>query len=136
MAETFHLTVLTPERPVLDEDVVSIVAPGAQGYLGVLAHHAPLITSLVPGKLSVREGTGEQERTFAISGGFLEVSENTATILADAIETPDAIDIARAEGALKRAQERLADVRANIDRSRAQVALERATNRIRIVKNH
>lgn len=133
MAETFHLSVLTPERPVLDEDVVSIIAPGAEGYLGVLAHHAPLITSLVPGKLTVRETSG-RVAIYAISGGFLEVSDNKATILADALELPDEIDVARAEEACRRARERLAGINAEIDIARAQVALERGKNRIRIAK--
>ena len=133
MAETFQLSVLTPERPVLDEEVVSIIAPGAQGYLGVLAHHAPLITSLVPGKLTIREPNG-RVAIYAISGGFLEVSNNKATILADALEPPEDIDIERAERARQRAQERLAGIKAEIDIARAQVALDRAKNRIRIAK--
>jgi len=133
MAETFHLSVFTPERPVLEADAVSIIAPGALGYLGVLAHHAPLITPLVPGKLTVREPEGTVQ-TYAISGGFLEVSDNKATILADAIETPDGIDLERAERARLRAQERLADIKASIDIARAQIALERARNRIKVAR--
>jgi len=133
MAETFHLSVFTPERPVLEADAVSIIAPGALGYLGVLAHHAPLITPLVPGKLTVREPEGIVQ-TYAISGGFLEVSGNKATILADAIETSDGIDLERAERARQRAQERLADLKASIDVARAQIALERARNRIKVAR--
>jgi F-type H+-transporting ATPase subunit epsilon len=125
--------VLTPERPVLDQEVVSIIAPGSVGYLGVLAHHAPLITSLVPGKLTVRDPDGKIE-IYAVCGGFLEVADNKATILADALELPAEIDVERAERARKRAEERLAGIKSNIDAARAQVALERAKNRLRIAK--
>lgn len=130
MAETFHLSLLTPERPFLEAEVVSIVAPGSEGYLGVLAHHAPLITRLIPGKLQVKDSEGE--RVFAISGGFLEVSGNKATILADALEPPEAIDVARARRARERAEERLRDLSGKVDFARAEMALARAINRIRI----
>jgi F-type H+-transporting ATPase subunit epsilon len=130
MAETFHLSLLTPEKPFLEAEVVSIVAPGSEGYLGILANHAPLITRLIPGKLEVKDGEGA--RTFAISGGFLEVSDNKATILADALEPPESIDVARARRAKERAEERMRDLTGKIDFARAEMALARAINRIRI----
>jgi len=77
----FKLQVVTPERIVLDETVTSIIAPGALGYLGVLAHHAPLLTTLSSGRLTVRRA--DEIREYRIAGGFLEVSNNVATILAD-----------------------------------------------------
>ena len=130
MAETFHLSLLTPERSCLEAEVVSIVAPGSEGYLGVLAHHAPLITGLIPGKLEVKDAEGE--RIFAISGGFLEVSDNKATILADALEPPESIDVTRARRARERAEEGLRDMSGKMDSARAEMALARAINRIRI----
>ena len=133
MAETFHLSLLTPERSFLETEVTSIVAPGSEGYLGVLANHAPLITALVPGKLTVKDA--HAEKIFAISGGFLEVSDNRATILADAIEVPEAIDAARARRARERAAERLKDTSGKIDMARAEAALRRAINRIRIAQD-
>jgi len=84
MAE-FRLQIVTQERVVFDGDVSSIVAPGAAGYLGVLAHHAPLLTTLREGVLTVRRG--EREETYRVSGGFLEVRDNVATLLADSIES-------------------------------------------------
>jgi F-type H+-transporting ATPase subunit epsilon len=130
MAETFHLSLLTPEKSFLEAEVTSIIAPGSEGYLGVLAHHAPLITALIPGKLTVKSEAGET--VYAISGGFLEVSDNKATILADALEAPEAIDVARARRARERAEERLKDIGGKIDAARAEGALARAINRIRI----
>ena len=85
MAATFQLSVLTPTQTLLDEPVISIVVPGSEGYLGVLAHHAPLITALIPGEFKVKDAQGAQ-RVYALSGGFLEVSNNRAIILADALE--------------------------------------------------
>lgn len=130
----FDLRLLTPERTVLETKVVSIIAPGSEGYLGILANHAPLITALVPGKLTIRESDtrGAGEFVFAISGGFLEVSNNSATILADAIEPPEKIDLDRAKRARERAQERLRDMSGKIDAVRAEAALKRALNRIKI----
>lgn len=81
----YTLSVVTQEKVIFEKEVISIIAPGTEGYLGVLTNHAPLITALKPGKLIVKTGD-DHEEVFAISGGFLEVSENKATILADAIE--------------------------------------------------
>lgn len=85
MATTFALSVLTPTKKVIDESVQSIVVPGSEGYLGVLANHAPLITALQPGTLTVRDAAG-QEREYHVTGGFFEVSSNRAILLADSIE--------------------------------------------------
>lgn len=84
MAELFHLSVLTPTESAIDEEVESAVFPGTEGYLGVLAHHAPLITGLKAGKLTVRCMDGST-RTYRVGGGFLEVSNNRANVLADSI---------------------------------------------------
>lgn len=85
MAATYQLQVITPERIILDEEIQSLVAPGAKGYLGVLANHAPLLTSLVEGNVQVRKPDGS-ESLYRIDGGFLEVADNQAVILADHLE--------------------------------------------------
>lgn len=133
MAETYQLTVLTPTRTLLEEPVESIIAPGTEGYLGVLAHHAPLITALMPGKLTVRLPGGES-REYALSGGFLEVSDNRAVILADALENPDEIDVDRARRAAERARDRLRDLSGKWDVDRAEAALKRALNRMKVAR--
>lgn len=132
MAEaTFTLRLVTPQRLVLEELIVALQAPGSEGYLGVLAHHAPLITTLRPGRLEVRDETGKRS-VYAVSGGFLEVSNNRATVLADSAELVTEIDAARAKASLSRAEARIkADAAAAaVDRERAARALERAKNRL------
>jgi F-type H+-transporting ATPase subunit epsilon len=131
MPELFQLTVLTPVRTLLDERVESVVAPGTEGYLGVLANHAPLITALMPGKLTVRSAGGETH-IYALSGGFLEVSSNRAVVLADAMEEPEQIDVDRAKRAAERARERLRDLHGKWDTERAEAALARALNRTKV----
>jgi F-type H+-transporting ATPase subunit epsilon len=122
----FKFSAVTPEKIVFEQDVASIIAPGMVGYLGVLTDHAPLITPLVPGKLEVREVGGRQS-TYFVSGGFLEVSNNVATILADAIEKPGEIDISRARAAEQRARDRLSHrTDRQIDVARAEAALKRS----------
>ena len=84
MAATFTLSVLTPERSVFEGTVEYVQVPGTEGYLGVLANHASLVTALAPGTLTVRKADGVTEQ-FAVAGGFFEVSKNQATVLADAV---------------------------------------------------
>jgi len=84
MAAEFHLSVLTPERTVFDGAVEYVQVPGTEGYLGVLAHHASLVTAMATGTLTVRKSGGAEER-WQVSGGFFEVSNNDATVLADAL---------------------------------------------------
>lgn len=130
----FKLSAVTPEKVVFEQDASSIIAPGMQGYLGVLTDHAPLITPLIPGFLQVKDAGG-QETEYFLSGGFLEVSNNVATILADAIETPEEIDTERAKAAEQRARERLTKrADSNIDVDRAEIALKRALWRQKLSK--
>ena len=84
MAATFQLSILTPERTVFEGEVEYVEAPGTEGYFGVLANHAALVSGLAEGTLTVRDAAGEQKR-WPVSGGFFEVSHNRATVLADAI---------------------------------------------------
>ena len=86
MAEsTFTFRLVTPQRLVMEAPIVSLSAPGSEGYLGVLAHHAPLITTLREGKLEIRDASGKRS-VYMVGGGFLEVSGNRATVLADSAE--------------------------------------------------
>jgi F-type H+-transporting ATPase subunit epsilon len=83
-AATFALSVLTPGRSVFEGTVEYVEVPGTEGYMGVLANHAALVTALASGTLTVRKADGETEK-FAVSGGFFEVSHNVATVLADEV---------------------------------------------------
>jgi len=131
----FHLSIVTPEKVYCEVDINSLVVPGTEGYLGILSNHAPLISSLKPGKIEYKDSENK-EIVLAVSGGFIEVSDNKATILADAVETTNEIDIERAKKARDRAKDRIekksseADSDVNIDRAR--VALLRALNRLRV----
>ena len=84
MAALFELAILTPERAVFAGTVEYVQVPGSEGYLGVLAHHAALITAMAPGTLTVRKPGGAEER-WSVSGGFFEVGDNRATVLADEV---------------------------------------------------
>jgi F-type H+-transporting ATPase subunit epsilon len=84
MATEFKLEIYTQEKRILETSVLSLTAPGQDGYLGVLAHHAPLVTTLGEGVLTLRDKNGE--RTMPMTGGFLEVADNVATLLVDQIE--------------------------------------------------
>ena len=87
MAATFQLSILTPEKTVFDGAVEYVEAPGSEGYFGVLAHHAAMVTGLATGTLTVRDANGAEAR-WQVAGGFFEVSANVATVLADHVETP------------------------------------------------
>ena len=84
MAATFRFKILTPKSEVLNAEVTSMIAPGEAGYLGVLANHAPLITTLHPGTLKVRLET--QEKWFRVEGGILRVARNEAVLLSESVE--------------------------------------------------
>jgi len=127
-----RVDVVTAEKVVFSDDVDVVVAPGVQGELGVLPHHTPLMTTLEPGELRMRKG-GE-EFSLAISGGFLEVRPDRIIILADAAERAEEIDVARAEAAKARAQERLTHHAPNVDLSVAEAALSRSLARIRVAE--
>ena len=127
-----HLEIVTAERTVLSDDVDQINAPGAAGRMGVLPRHEPLLTSLVPGELSIIKNG---ERTpFAISGGFMEVLPDRVTILADTAERADEIDEARADAARRRAEELLRERRSEQDMMLAEAQLRRAMIRLQVAR--
>jgi len=126
------LEIVTAESVVFSEDVDVVVAPGVEGQLGILPHHAPLMTMLQPGELRIRKG-GE-EFFLAVSGGFLEVRPDRIIVLADAAERVEEIDIARAEEAKRRAEERLRQHAPDIDTTRAEAALRRSLIRLKVAE--
>ena len=129
---SIRLDIVTAERVVFSDDVDVVVAPGIDGQLGILPHHAPLMTMLQPGELRLRKG-GE-EVSLAISGGFLEVRPDWVIVLADAAERAEEIDIARAEEAKRRAQERLSHRTPGVDAAQAEAALRRSLARLRVAE--
>ena len=125
-----RLEVVTPERVVLEEDVDIVVARGAEGDLGVLHGHEPLITPLPVGELLYRQQS--EERLIAISGGFMEVRPDKVTILADVAERSEEIDRERAEQARERAEALLAQHRGTEQEAAAAAALQKALLRLRV----
>src|SRR5579863_1270947 len=107
LPESIELIVVTPERQLLRESVVEVTLPGADGCLGILPGHAPLITELGIGELTYRSKGAGQVAHLAVISGFAEVLGDRVTVLAEMAERPEEIDLGRAEEAKKRAEERL-----------------------------
>ena len=133
MAGTFSLSIVSPEGNVLKEDVEFVVLPGGLGELGILPNHAPLIAGLDIGV--IRYTLNSTIKRVAITGGFVEVAENSATVLADTAELSEEIDLNRAIEAKERALKRLSARSNEIDERRAEFALRRAAARINAVED-
>jgi F-type H+-transporting ATPase subunit epsilon len=137
LPDAIELIIVTPVRELLRESVVEVQLPGADGYLGVLPGAAPLITELGIGELTFHSKTGgAASDPIAIVRGFAEVLPDRVTVLAETAELASEIDVARAEGALKRAQERMASNAPDLDWDRATAALQRALIRIQVARRH
>ena len=136
LPDSIELIIVTPERQLLREAVVEVTLPGAEGQLGVLPGHAPLITELGIGELSYQAKDSSESVPVAVISGFAEVLGDRVTVLAETAERPEEIDISRAEEAKKRAEQRLAAAAsdANIDWGRAAVALQRSLIRIQVAR--
>ncbi len=126
-----QLDVVTPERILLSEPVTHVRAPGITGSFGILNNHAPLVTELGVGELRYRSQRGDEHR-MAVSGGFLQVSENHVTVLADTAERAEEIDVDRARRALERARTERASAGEPHQATDAQAAADRALNRLRV----
>jgi F-type H+-transporting ATPase subunit epsilon len=129
---TFRLEIVTAERMVFADDVSGVVAWGVEGQLGILPHHAPLMTMLQPGDLVIKRDN--EEEYLALSGGFLEVRPDKVIILADACERVEEIDIARAEAAKCRAEETLKERPPEVDTAAAEAALRRSLARLKVAE--
>lgn len=126
---TILLEVSTPDKgDVYAKDINMLIVRSICGELGILPRHANLLTELTPHAMRIKVDGGETQ--LFVSGGFMEVTPDKITILADAAEAPDDIDIERAKSAYKRAEERLAKKNSEIDTARAEAALARAKARL------
>ena len=126
--------VVTPERIVFEDDVDMVLAPGIEGQLGILPHHAPLITALTYGELVIQRD-GQEDEFIAIGGGSMEVGPDQVTILADSAERADEIDEERAEVAQQRAEDTMAEKRReDVDLARAEAALRRSMFRLKVAR--
>ena len=128
MADAFQLEVATPERLIVEERVTEAQIPARDGYIGVLADHAPLVAELQSGVLSyVAEG---RNRYLAIHGGFVEVLSDRVRVLADMGERAEEIDVARAQAGLERARKALEEPHVNVDPAAALAEMQRAQARL------
>jgi len=128
-----RVDIVTAERLVFsDEGVDEVVAPGSEGELTVLPMHAPLLTMIKPGLMRLIKGGEEVD--MAITGGFLEVRDDRVTILADAAERAEEIDVVRAEEARRRAERRLEERVSEEDLARAAASLQRALLRLKVAE--
>ncbi len=130
MADTLHLQIVTPDRLLVSEDAEQVQIPGKNGELGILPGHAPLITELQIGEISYRVGTTTQY--LAVAWGFAEVLPDKVTILADAAERAEDIDVKRAQEAKARAEEALREDHADLDYDAVLYALRRAEVRLAV----
>ncbi len=129
---TMRLEIITAERQVFADEVNLVVAPGIEGELGILPHHAPLMTILKPGELLIRKDN--EEIYMAVSGGFLEVGPEKVIILADACERAEEINIERAEAAKKRAEQLLKTRQPGADITQVEAALRRSLVRLKVAE--
>lgn len=127
---TFMVELVTPEQILLRDEVQFMVAPGAEGELGFMKNHAPLVASLKIGVLRYKDATGTQHK-IALSGGFVEVVDNAARVLAETAEKGADIDILRAKASKERAEKRLSQQDENINYARAHMSLQRAVTRLK-----
>ena len=127
-----RLEIITAERVVFEGDVDVVVAPGSEGELGILPHHATLMTMLQPGELRYRQGGDESY--LAVSGGFMEVTGDRVTVLADTAERVEEIDEARVQEAMEMARERIAQRGADVDLEQAMQSLRRSQVRSQLVR--
>jgi F-type H+-transporting ATPase subunit epsilon len=130
VANTLRLSVVTPERELIDIEVTEVVVPGLDGYFGVLPGHAPLFSELAAGRLTYRHG-GSSE-SLAVSGGFVEVLDDQVRVLASVAEARSQIDVGRANEAYRRARERLGGKGEDVDYERALAAADRASTRLEV----
>ena len=135
MPPTFQLQVATQEGLLLSDEVTVVVVPGVEGYLGIMAHHAPLVTEIGVGELKVTH-PDDSISYYAVAGGVMEVLDNRVLFLADTAETPEQIDIERAREAQQRAEQRLhgkgEEDATDLDIVRARTALLKALNRLQV----
>ncbi len=125
---SISVDILTPDRRVLQAQADSVVVPAWDGELGILSHHAPLLTQLQPGQIRMR--TGNELQLFAVSGGFVEIQNNHVVVMAETAEMAHEIDIERARQAAERAKAALRSPAAGVDLAQAEAALRRALVRL------
>lgn len=128
-----HLEIVTPERVAYEDDVDMVICPGSEGELGILPHHAPLLSTLGFGELKIR--SGGHEEYFAIAGGFVQVRPDKVVVMAETADMASEIDLDAAQAARHEAERALEEGFSEpADLARARAAMERALLRIRVAE--
>ncbi|HRF61269.1 MAG TPA: ATP synthase F1 subunit epsilon [Fimbriimonadaceae bacterium] len=135
MAHAFHLSIVAPDRTVVEDLVQSLVAPGVEGYLGVQAGHEPTIVALKTGLLEYLDAQN-QRNYVAISGGFLEIGGSSAIVLADDAARASEIDVREAEEMVEKARRALRGEASDLTQEEAVQELDRAMNRIKAARRN
>ena len=135
---TIKLEVVSPDRVVYENDIAMLIVRSTGGELGILPRHAPLVTGLIPHAMRIKLPGTATEQLLAVAGGFMEVTPQKIAVLASAAESPEDIDVLRAQRSMERAKERLAKFHTgappddgDIDFERARLALQRAVARLK-----
>jgi F-type H+-transporting ATPase subunit epsilon len=133
MAREFALAVVAPDRSVVEETVTSVIAPGSEGYFGVLAGHSPLIAALKPGLVEYVDSRGVKHYVY-VGGGFAEVAPDRVTVLADEAARATDIEVTRAELDLENARRTLRGEDGTVDREEAVLGVDRAIARLKAAR--
>ena len=133
MAREFHLSVVAPDRAVVEENATAVVVPGVDGYFGLLAGHVPLIAALRPGVMEYTDPSNNRHHVY-VGGGFIEVSSGRVSVLADEAKRAIEIDIATEEKALEEARKSLRGEESSIGSEDAVLEIERALQRIKAAR--
>ena len=132
MADTFQLEIVTPEKMVVRDSAEEVLIPGRNGYLGILPHHAPLITELGAGEINYRRD-GQVHR-FSVAWGFAEVLPDRVTVLAETVERAGEINLSRAQDDLRQAEESLKSANAEVASAAANAKISRAQARLEVAQ--
>jgi len=132
--KSLKVNIVTPEKVAWEAEAVSVTLPGSEGYLGVWANHAPLVSGLAPGVITIKLNDAGETRLMACGGGFVEISDNTVNIMTDTCEEAEKVDGDRARESLVRAKERLMARDPEVDKDRALLARQRAEARLAVVE--
>ena len=133
MAKEFHLSVVAPDRSVVETTATSVIAPGSEGYFGVLAGHSPLIAALKAGMVEYADASGNRHFVY-VGGGFAEVRGDRVTVLADEAAPANEIDISEAEHRLEEARKALRGEDSSVTQENAVAEIDRAMSRIRAAR--
>jgi F-type H+-transporting ATPase subunit epsilon len=133
--KTIKVSVVTPDGPVYESDVEMVITKAQSGELGILPGHIPMVAPLAIGVVRLKKAGSKEEELVAVTGGILEVRPEKVTILAQAAEKAEDIDVERAQKAKERAEQRMISQKAeDIDFRRAELALQRAINRLAVTQ--